>query len=148
MTLTTILFIIAGGICLIIAALIKDEKKEENNTDADAIEMLLNKSVEEADSAMNELNGLSEEVFKEFEEKYNELLFLYQMIEDKKSENSVDTKVSAKNRKRRFRYSNPKLQEIKSLAKEGLSVAEIAKKLNIGQGEVQLIMQLGKDSGK
>ncbi|MBR1735531.1 MAG: hypothetical protein IJ736_00745 [Firmicutes bacterium] len=148
MTLTTILFIIAGGICLIIAALIKDEKKEENNTDTGAIEMLLNKSVEEADSAMNELNGLSEEVFKEFEEKYNELLFLYQMIEDKKDENSIDKKVSAKNRKRKFRYSNPKLQEIKNLAKEGLSVAEIAKKLDIGQGEVQLIMQLGKDSGK
>lgn len=41
-------------------------------------------------------------------------------------------------------YDNPKLDEIQKLSNEGLSLAQISKKLNMGQGEVKLIMELGK----
>jgi len=39
---------------------------------------------------------------------------------------------------------SPKSREVAALAKEGLSDTEIAKKLNIGKGEVQLILGINK----
>ena len=39
---------------------------------------------------------------------------------------------------------NPKHAEIKELALRGMPVAEIAKSLNLGQGEVRLVLELGK----
>jgi DNA-binding NarL/FixJ family response regulator len=38
--------------------------------------------------------------------------------------------------------NNPKYEEVLRLKDEGLSVAEIAKKLNIGKGEVMLLFNL------
>ena len=35
-------------------------------------------------------------------------------------------------------------QEIRSLAKEGLTIEEIARRLDLGSGEVELILSLGK----
>jgi DNA-binding NarL/FixJ family response regulator len=43
-----------------------------------------------------------------------------------------------------FSTTNPKHKEIQELNAKGLSVAEIAKSLNLGQGEVKLVLDLGK----
>lgn len=43
-----------------------------------------------------------------------------------------------------YNSTNPKHNEIKNLYKNGMSVAEIARNLNLGQGEVSLVLELGK----
>lgn len=108
------------------------------------------------DYVYDEFSDLSNTVFKEMEEKHQELLFLYKLIDEKKNELSafevhkavdnlsskgVDVSV---NDNMPPKYKNPRLKEIIELKNSGLTVAEIAKKLDIGQGEVSLIMEIGK----
>lgn len=109
----------------------------------------LNKSVSEADNYMDEMSKLSEVIFKEMEEKYQELLFLYQMLDDKQASIKSTDKIDVQSKpeaetKNNHTYNNPKLKEINKLKSQGLSYAEIAKQLNMGQGEVKLIAELGK----
>lgn len=162
MTFVSIILIvlICVGFALIIYALFN---KESNNnsidlSDIEAVTELINRSVSEADGAIEQLNSLSESIFKEFDEKYQELLFLYQMIQEKKQtvlmnnnimefqdEPEVYPEVSNPGKlSKKIVYDNPKLDEIQKLSNEGLSLAQISKKLNMGQGEVKLIMELGK----
>ena len=117
----------------------------------------IDSSVADADNAIGELSEMSSSMFKELEEKYQELLFLYNLLDEKKSEilpggnrgknvkvaepeniNVLINDITSKG------YKNPKLKEIKELKDGGLSIAQIAKKLNMGQGEVSLILELGK----
>lgn len=162
MTFVSIILIvlICVGFALIIYALFN---KESNNnsidlSDIEAVTELINRSVSEADGAIEQLNSLSESIFKEFDEKYQELLFLYQMIQEKKQavlmnnsfidipdETEIYPEVSNPGKlSKKIVYDNPKLDEIQKLSNEGLSLAQISKKLNMGQGEVKLIMELGK----
>jgi len=130
-------------------------------------------SLSEADSAIAELDGKSRAVFQELDDKYRELLFLYNMIDDKKAAmedaprpraRSVRSE-SARTAKSRLaadsvanprvdvvvgdrvrrRLQSPRAKQILALAAEGLDVSAIAKKLSIGKGEVSLILELGKD---
>ena len=48
------------------------------------------------------------------------------------------------NKKYNNTINNPKLKEIIKLREEGKNISEISKSLNIGQGEVKLIMELNK----
>ena len=41
-------------------------------------------------------------------------------------------------------FKNPNLEKIRSMRAQGLSIAEISKALNMGQGEIKLILELGK----
>lgn len=162
MTFVSVILIvlICVGFALIIYALFN---KESNNnsidlSDIEAVTELINRSVSEADGAIEQLNSLSESIFKEFDEKYQELLFLYQMIQEKKQtvlmnnsfidiqdETEIYPEVSNPGKlSKKIVYDNPKLDEIQKLSNEGLSLAQISKKLNMGQGEVKLIMELGK----
>lgn len=171
MTNIILVVLIFIGFGLIIFSVLKKEEKFQINIDeAKAIQEALEASIEDADNAISELNGLCSNAFEEFEEKYQELLFLYQMIQDKKEENSFyskeknsaekeivveknntsSNKKSATNKKivdkpKKTNYTNPKLKDILKLQNQGLSIAEIAKKLNMGQGEVKLIAELGKE---
>ncbi len=77
-----LIVLICVGLGLVVFALLK---KENGNND-DYLEMgasaqLIKKAAEDADNAMEQLDALSKSVFAEFDEKYQELLFLYQMIE-------------------------------------------------------------------
>lgn len=154
-------------------------------------------SINEADQAIENLNKLSQNVFDEFEQKYQEILFLYSLIDEKKKdiaeiynkpiatpvvtpvETPVETPVkpdpqeisveetpekqpsapqitvlqgSAPQKPAPQKPSslplsamkNSNLQQILKLQDDGMDVAEIAKTLDIGQGEVQLILGLGK----
>jgi DNA-binding NarL/FixJ family response regulator len=102
----------------------------------------------------------------ELDEKYQSMLFLYNLLEDKKKEivemnaNSIAGNAAAEQqtlnitgheqtpapKRRRAKPSavNPKHKEILKLANEGQKPAEIAKELNMGQGEVRLILDLAK----
>jgi len=105
----------------------------------------LNASVEEADNAAEELHKLTDSAMKELDNKYQELLFLYNLIDEKKKELYTIYKETGARPEPRVKkpLKHPKHQEIKNLLGEGLAVNEIAKKLGMGQGEVSLILELG-----
>lgn len=166
MTSVILICLIFVGFGLIIFSVFRKESTYKINVEeAKAVQEDLNVAIEDADGAINELNGLCSNAFDEFEEKYQELLFLYQMIEEKKNNSSLNIKVDNENTKaekksakektvsskknenktRKSNYANPKLSDILKLQKQGLSIAEIAKELNMGQGEVKLIAELGKE---
>ncbi len=163
-----LVLLIIIGIGLVVFACVgkKDSRKNKNVNDyleANASVQLVKQAIDDADNAIEQLNKLSSDVFEEFEEKYQELLFLYQMIDDMKEKRAkVDVEASArvKNKnsyvddgydefmnsvnKMKQEYKNPKYDKIQEMQKQGLSISEISKALNIGQGEIKLILELGK----
>lgn len=142
-----LIFLICVGVGFVFYSIIKkDEKESDDFLKVEAVNALINKSIEEADSAIEQLNGLSNDVFKEFEEKYQELLFLYQLIDEKKIMTETNSSYNKKidNKSKEFKFNNSNLDEIKKLQAQGMSLSEISKKLGMGQGEVKFIMELGK----
>jgi DNA-directed RNA polymerase specialized sigma subunit len=104
-------------------------------------------SVSEADQTMEEINKAAQTIFEELEDKHQELLFLYNMIEERKNEEvgpASDIIFSDTRQKRLDSYKNPKLGKIRALYDQGMTEEEIAKTLGIGQGEVKLILSIGK----
>lgn len=100
----------------------------------------------DADKAIDELNNLSKDVFTEFDEKYKELLFLYEMLDSKKNDSKKEVQEAVKKAETKMSVMiNPKLKEIMELKNKGMSVSQIARALNMGQGEVQLIINLGRN---
>lgn len=163
-----IIFFLCVGFGLIIFSVFrKEEKTDYDFFQAENTLSLVNEAIEEVDNAIEHLNKLSLDVFKEFDEKYQELLFLYQLLEEKKSgvgksydvlpsdlayevgEAGVVLKAPEMPEEQEFKpsqtvyYNNPRLAEIQSLRNSGFSISEISKKLRMGQGEVKLIIELG-----
>ncbi len=164
----TILFFISViiGIVLVIVSLILGAKKTESiQSDNDSTTEKQNeliKVIEDADDAIEQLNSISKSIFEEQEQKYQELLYLYQIIDNKKQEllnikipttafeNSSNKNIKddskaddIKNIKLNF-PSNPIHNKIVSLYNSGKSITQIAQQLNIGQGEVDLVLELNK----
>jgi len=144
---SVLIVLICIGFGFIIFSLFKKDDSKSEGINIDAVNKLIDNSLADIDNAMGQLNSLSNDVFKEFEEKYQQLLFLYQLIDDKKEEViNLQHKSNIVNKRKRknFKYNNPYLEEILKLQSQGLSIAEISKTLGIGQGEVKLIAELGK----
>jgi hypothetical protein len=128
-------------------------------------------TIRDADDVYNNLGSLSRDVFKEFDAKYQEMLFLYNLIDDKKKEladigeikkeppraevkaetvtesEPEPPKTNKKAAKAAAKsvpssHMNPKYEQVMALKKEGLSVTEIAKRLKMGKGEVMLLFNL------
>ncbi len=150
------------GICLIIYSLIMF-KREQSGASIAAPEntaRAIDISIEEMERTMEEFSSMASDAFIQMEQKYQELLFLYSLIDEKKKEVAAlyseaplesYTKGSLKNSQSNNKSQpeervivNPKLEEITRLMSSGQSVAEVAKSLNMGQGEVKLILELGK----
>jgi len=154
-----ILTAIVIGIGFIIFSIIQFRKPEESsNNQLDKTMQKLVTAIGEADDAIEEINKLSGGVLEEINVKYQELLYLYSLIDEKEKQLSstykkvdisvndisgMNTLVRAPNIA--FNINNPKHKQIMDLSSSGLNVSEIAKRLNLGQGEVRLILQLGKD---
>ena len=129
-------------------------------------------SVADADQAISELSDVSSSVFKELDAKYQELLFLYNLLDEKKkeisgglgqrsvaaespagvggpaiqpNEKNIDVLISDATD---AIHNSPRFKEITALAREGLESADIAKKLSMGKGEVSLILALHKGKGR
>ncbi len=135
------------------------------------------KSVEEVDDAILQLNNMSGLIMDEMQGKYKELLFLYQMIEDKKNDflkltpastNSdsqsksipkeeinepdsndnltvdTDNNPTEEPEANLPSHENEKFSQVISLYDSGLSITEIGKKMGIGKGEVQFIIEIYK----
>ena len=138
--------IILGAMFILFSSIAFSDKKENSTGKA------FDEYIENADHAMTELSDMSRSVMKDFDEKKQELLFLYSLIEDKKKEIGEFDKVkeTAKpEEKIKQAPLNPeqrsKTEQVVLLSKSGLSVQAIAKRLNMGQGEVALILNLGGD---
>jgi len=104
-------------------------------------------SIPETDHAIDEINNTGAQILGELDDKHQELLFLYNMIEDRKKDEigSVSELVANDSQiKPSESFKNPKLGKIRALYDQGMTEEEIAKTLGIGQGEVKLILSIGK----
>lgn len=150
-----ILLLVGGGVFVVIAAF------GHSRADVAGSDTLLD-SDDPAGEAISEFDDMSKSVFKEFDNKYQELLFLYSLIDEKqkKIENGYTTaNFHLKDQARDLaKYAkqvdltigdnkkmdiNPKFSNIIRMYKEGQTVEEIARKLDMGKGEVELIVTLG-----
>ena len=137
------------GLALVIASFFFQSGKKKNDA-GNYIQIAenlktLNASVEEADNAAEELHKLTGSVMQELDNKYQELLFLYNLIDEKKKELYVhyrDTGAKPEPKQKKS-LKHPKHQEINKMKNDGMAVSDIAKKLGMGQGEVNLILELG-----
>ncbi len=170
MDITTIFFILVFiGLILIVSSIFVDRKKFKD-VDFKKISNFIDKqndlikSIDDVDDAIEQLNGISKHIFKEQEDKYEELLYLYKFIDEKKQElselydkiillkdtntrNNINSNAfysnNTQNKKpKKALTHNEKHLEIINLYNQGKTISEIAKTLNIGKGEVSLILEL------
>ncbi len=149
------IFLMILGFIIIIISIVK-LNKYSNSTPISNVDNYIKEmkdTIDQADLAIDDLNLMSEQIFKRFDEKQRQLLFLYETIEKKKaiSGSNVDIKIdgdSLPNNKPKKKYisNHPMVNEIKELHKQNMSISDIAKTLNIGKGEVELIIKFGEDS--
>jgi len=147
-----VLGVMVLGIVIVIATYssIKhsDYKINERRQSEEFAIRAINASMSEADQTMEEINRTAKSIFDEMEEKHQELLFLYNMIEERKNEEVGPASdiifTEPRPKQRADHLKNPKLGKIKALSDEGLTEEEIARALGIGQGEVKLILSIGK----
>ena len=147
----TIATIICGMFLVFISFALKTEEQSYNSLDQDQYEEY-GARIKELNQKILEVNEFSQFIQEEMNKKQKELLFLYQLIHEKSNE--IKGTVEAKN----YDFTiekNPKPisdeivdklekdnQSVLQLAKKGYSIKEIAKILDIGQGEVNLILNL------
>lgn len=159
--------LIIVGFFIIIISLILINKTQETGTPIEELDEAMKKiknTIDQADLTMDDLNFLSERVLQRFDEKQKELVFLYGSMDGKdielsesvqeepekpiidiKSDEEIPiSKVSNVSRDELVKI-HPLFPEIRDSLMAGESVPKIAKSLNMGQGEVQFIMGLGKE---
>ena len=80
------IFIMIIGFIMIIMSIIRINKYNNATTvsNVDAYIKEMKDTIDKADLAIDDLNLLSEEIFKRFDEKQKQLLFIYETIEKKK----------------------------------------------------------------
>ncbi|MGI6586828.1 MAG: hypothetical protein GX301_03005 [Gracilibacteraceae bacterium] len=158
--------LLAIGVFVILAALIMifldKVKGEDIYFSIDVKEQEIKKVIEDADEIISELNYTSEMVVQEIEQRLNgfreELKKLNNPVNTspivkKTAASAITTAASAGKKKRITNDSSDmdtaldeklsqKQLEVLEYASQGMSVTEIAKQMNIGQGEVMLILSL------
>lgn len=152
-----ILISVIVGIGLIVFSVINfnpiNQDKKVETADTDLTIKKLEVTINDADNAIEELSKMSKNIFDEINSKYQELLYLYSLIDEKHKEinfyyEKTDVNVlSNKDFISVLNSNNPKHKQIRDLNIMGMSVSEIAKHLNLGQGEVKLVLELGKGRG-
>lgn len=186
MNLIFLALIVVALILIVISLVLRKKSKNIEKINLEQFDDIyqkrerLIKTIDEADDAIDQLNSLSKDIFEEQEQKYQELLYLYQIIDDKKRELSeiwektdpvfdnhiqiektadeaLDDIHDTENKDMEdveqfalnsFSINNPKYSEIIDLYDRGNTVTDIAKQLDIGQGEVSLILKLKKRGDK
>ena len=130
-----------------------------------------------ADAALDEINKTARLILDEIQEKYQAMLFLYNLLEEKKKEIAALTEVveglrvpAGRNKPSKLTVHsgsagvnirpvpslkqaprgnniNIRYERVKEMYAEGIPVTEIAKALNMGQGEVRLVIDLAERQG-
>ncbi len=159
--------LLAIGVFVILAASIMifldKVRGEDIYFSMDVKEQEIKKVIEDADEIISELNYTSEMVVHEIEEKLSsfreELKSLNNQVSstspaDKKPAAPIVPNVSAANKKKKIINDGSDLDKpfeeklsqkqlsVFEYAAQGMSVTDIAKQMNIGQGEVMLILSL------
>lgn len=159
--------LLAFGIFAILAATIliflDKVKGEDIYFNMDVKEQEIKKVIEDADEIISELNYTSEMVVKEIEEKLmgfreelnnlNNIAMSTPSIEKKGNTPAISAAIAAAKKKKITNDDKPndkllddklnqKQQSVFDYASQGMSVTDIAKQMNIGQGEVMLILSL------
>jgi ATP/maltotriose-dependent transcriptional regulator MalT len=148
------------GIITILAAviviMIEKLKGEDIYFNIDVKEQELKKVIDDAEEIISELNYISDVVVQDIEEKMKNLQNVYANTkvmpvyeEAKPTKRTIPISFKSKtilekpstDSKSATKLST-KQQSVLECAGQGLSVMEIAKKLNMGQGEVSLILSL------
>ena len=157
MQIAGIVLMVVGIICILYALIVFSKNKPSENDDylERSILSTIGDKTTEIDKTIDEFDKVSGEVLTQLDEKYNELLFLYSLIDDKKAEvagrHNNEPQIAKKLSEFAElsqaspggkRFKNAKHDEVKKLIKQGVSVADAAKELGIGQGEVKLILEL------
>jgi hypothetical protein len=134
--------------------------------------------ISEADNVITEINDTSKTILNEIDKKHEEMLFLYNLIGEKekvlvsgndesrtaevkyradikpktkfpvKKPKRVTTNVPVTNNEAKKVYKNPKLDEIKELKQQGMSLDDIAKQMNMGKGEISVMLALAASGNK
>lgn len=157
-----IFFMLSIGIIVLIIGLVfmKDKTNKDLNLSKKKqtdMENELETQINEADKMLQELNQFSSYIKSELENKHKELLFLYQLIDEKSQHLSFSNKVNKEkvnikqketntdnNTEASKILNNKNYNNILKLHNEGYNITDIAKKLKIGKGEVELILGLAK----
>lgn len=160
--------LLALGIFTVLAAgtliFLDKLKGEDIYFSMDVKQQEIKKVIEDAEEIISELNYTSEMVVKEIEEKLNSVRGELKSINEVAVSSSADLKrvnqvpsaapTVKTGRKKRITKDNtetektfeeklnPKQQAVFEYASQGMSVTDIAKQMNIGQGEVSLILSL------
>ena len=205
-----ILMLVVGAFFVIYGGFVKKEEPTAREDEGEELLSLAQKldtlesSVYEADEAAHMLGDMSKNVFKEFDSKYQELLFLYNLVDEKQKTltlagstevaasqsitpnpvvvhdmpytgDIIDGDAPAPKRKQPAAKRpaaktpagsgggkinvksldvtvddstvssgiNPKFAHVLQLSQEGKSVEDIARELDMGKGEIMLILNLG-----
>lgn len=155
----TVTMVVGAGF-VFYGAFAKDKQAVSDNPGVFSLEEKLSSletTVTEADEAANALDDMTKNVFKEFDDKYQALLFLYNLIDDKQRslEKAETPSVSSPVASPRSATQadalhtakklglNPKYDVVFELHSAGKSLDAIAKELNMGKGQVSLILNLG-----
>ncbi|WP_105618027.1 DUF6115 domain-containing protein [Vallitalea okinawensis] len=146
-----ILLLIIGIVLIIISLMQKDHPKQYKNDDNDKKYEALQPSLDEANQAIKDLNELHEYMMSELNKKQKELMLIYDIIDEKerklKELQEIPLKEPMKNQKV---ISDPSTldeelstrERVKDMYEKGMNIETIAKTLNIGKGEVQLLISL------
>lgn len=147
-SLLIILLLIVGIVLIIISLVQKDHPKQNKN---DKRYDSLQPSLDEANQAIKDLNELHEYMMGELNKKQKELMLIYDIIDEKerklKEVQGTTLKEVPKTQKPDDNYSNlveefSTREQVKDMYAKGMNIETIAKTLNIGKGEVQLLISL------
>ncbi|WP_058485181.1 DUF6115 domain-containing protein [Defluviitalea phaphyphila] len=186
-----LLFLVVVGIIMLIIGIFFIKEKQNINAyliddKQEEIDKQLNDKIEEADKMLQELNEFSSYLKSDVEKKYKELLFLYQLIDEKeknisnlyylenqkvvsdvdkieeniqedieedikKNKDNIETNLEKNNKENMGEntqesmiLNNKNYDNIIKLYKRGVNPTDIAKELDIGKGEVELVLSLTK----
>lgn len=149
-----LLTIIGLGITIISLFLIFSDrlKGEGLYFDIYVKEQEIRKAITDADEMIDELKYTSEAVINEIEQNISDFRKYFKKIKTKEIDQSIievvtestnsPNKGSNTIKEEKISQINEKMSKIYEYYNEGMEVEEIAKKLNIGKGEVSLILTL------
>lgn len=101
------------------------------------IEKQLDAKTQEAKEMVGDLNDFASYLMKEIENKHKELILLYQLIDEK--EKQVYQRIVKETKEK---HLSQEQKQVLEMYKEGKTIDEIARELQLGKGEVQLMIGL------
>ncbi|NLP45824.1 MAG: hypothetical protein GX347_02110 [Epulopiscium sp.] len=133
------------GICFILVGLWFYQRKKQPVEVSNVLQLQkqLELKIQEGQDLVEEMNDFTIYMVKELENKHKELILLYQLINEKEEQMEEKSKKTPVIQDEKIEQNLPKKQkQVIDLYKQGNTIDTIAKKLQLGKGEVQLIIGL------